>query len=98
MFNYTVALGWGCVALFIIGGMIVPPQLSGWGYALDRDVGLLGFHFGGKWKLVRWSWGIGGMELIPLLTQFNRLWSWGGGVNLGGEGTGGKCPRKTNTI
>ena len=24
------------------------------------------------------------MELIPLLTQINRFWSLGGGINLGG--------------
>ena len=69
-----------------------PPQVKRWGYALDR--GVLCFHFGGKWKPVRWSWGIGGMELIPILTQFNRFWSLGGSI---WGGTGGKGPRKTNT-
>ena len=60
-----------------------PPQLRGWGYTLDRDV--LGFHFGCKWKLVRWSWGIGGMELIPLLTQFIVFGVWGDQFG-GGDG------------
>ena len=83
--------------MFIIGGLIVP-QLRGWGYAFERDV--RGFHFRWKWKPVRWSWGIGGMELISLLTQVIGFGVLGGGGNffLGGKRTGGKCLMLTNTI
>ena len=81
----------GWVAMFIIGGLIVPRSLvRGWGCALDRDV--CGFHFRWKWKPVRWSWGIGGYGVNSLTNPVHRFWSFGGG------GTGGKCLRMTNTI
>ena len=72
-------LGGGWVAMFIICGLIVPRR----GYALDRDV--RGFHFGWRWKLVRWSWGNGGYGVNSRTNPVLRFWSLGG-INLGGGG------------
>ena len=90
----------GWVAMFIIGGLIIPPQLKGWGYALERDHGdVRGFHFRWKWKPVSWSWGIGGYGVNSLTNSGHRFGSLGGGGGsiLGREGDGGKCLRLTNT-
>ena len=91
----AMAFGWGLGCHVYHRRVDCPPQLRGWGYALERDV--RGFHFRWKWKPVRWSWGTGGMELIPLLTQVIGFGVWGDQF-FGGKGTGGKCLRLTNTI
>ena len=90
----AVAFGGGWVAMFIICGLIVPRSFnSGLGYELDRDV--RGFHFGWKWNLVRWSWGIGGYGVNSLINQVHRFWSWGdqfGGMGREGSVSGWLTP------
>ena len=85
-----MAFGWGLGCHVYHRRVDVPRSLGGGGYALDRDV--RGVHFMVKWK--DGHGGLGGMELIPLLTQLNRFWSLGGGGSIWGEGMGVQCPRK----
>ena len=73
------------VAMFLIGGLIVPRSLGGGGMHLERDV--RGFHFRWKWKPVRWSWGTGGYGVNSLTNSGHRFWSLGGSI-FGGEGDG----------
>ena len=92
----AMAFGWGLGCHVYHRRVDCPPQLRGWGYALERDV--RGFHFRWKWKPVRWSWGTGGYGVNSLTNSGHRFWSLGGSIFLGGGGTGGKCLRLTNTI
>ena len=83
----AVAFGWGLGCHVYHRRVDCPPQLRGWGYALDRDV--RGFHFRWKWKPVRWSWGIGGYGVNSLTNPVDRFWSLGGGDQFGGRGREG---------
>ena len=77
----------GWVAMFIIGGLIVPRSLGGGGMHLERDV--RGFRFRWKWKPVRRSWGIGGYGVNSLTNSGHRFWSLGGINCWGGRGREG---------
>ena len=80
-----MACGWGLGCHVYHRLVDCPPQLRGWGYALDLERGLRGFHFRWKWKHVRWSWG--GYGVNSLTNPGHRFWSLGGSI-FGGEGDG----------
>ena len=85
--------GWGLCCHVYHRRVYCPPQLRGWGYALDRDV--RGFHFGWKWKFVKMvmgDWAV--WSLFPNSVHGFFL----GGGSIWGDGTTGKCLRMTNTI